>query len=830
MPIKQNHPGRVINLTPVTFFLCTINNHIFMKRILLIVLLVAQTFLVTNAEEQKRFSISGIVKDTKNGEELVGATIAVKELKTGVTTNAYGFYSISLLPGNYTIEVSYLGYETQQHKIELTADVKLNISLVEQQRQLKEIVISENKEEKHIKQTKMSVVTMEMKEVKKIPLLMGEMDVIKAVQLLPGIQAAGDGSTNMIVRGGNIDQNLILLDEAIVYNPSHAVGFFSVFNGDAVKDFDIYKGGIPAQFGGRISSVMDVRMRDGNHNKFGVSGGIGVLSSRLTAEGPIAKDKASFIVSGRRTYFDLFMKASSDEAVSKSAAGFYDLNAKVNVKLGEKDRLFVSGYFGKDYITVAGIFKNGWGNQTGTIRWNHLFNKKIFSNTTLIFSRFNYNFGLDIPTQEFDYDANITNISFKEDMTYYITPKHTLRFGTWLTYHLFKPGELTPSNDNTIYIPVELDRTAAFEQNYYLSHQYEITNKLGVEYGIRFSAFSNVGNNNTTYVLDQARTGILDSVNQSSGNIYNTYFNFEPRINVRYSLNENSSIKLSYNRMAQYLHMVSPITASTGQDMWIASSPNIKPQTGDQVAIGYFRNIGKLEASVESYYKEMNNVVDLRDNANDLLLNKAIEREVRQGKGTAYGIEFMLRKPQGRATGWVSYALAKTDRKIDGVNEGKVYPFRFDRRHNINIVASYSFSDRVNLSANWVFASGESVTMPVGRYEYEGRVVPKFSSRNAYKIDAYHRMDLSLTLYRKKVEGKKFKNESSWVFSLYNAYGRKNIYSITFNEKTETLKDANGNVMKDEFGNEKIRKTGETEAIKTYLFTFVPGITYNFKF
>lgn len=786
--------------------------------------------LLSKAEEQKRFAISGTIKDAKNGEELVGASVSVKELKTGVITNAYGFYSLSLLPGKYTLEVSYMGYETQVHPIELNADIKLNISMTENQRQLKEVVISDNKQEKHVTQNRMSVVSMEMKEVKKIPLLMGEMDVIKAVQLLPGVQAAGDGSTNMIVRGGNIDQNLILLDEAIVYNPSHAIGFFSVFNGDAVKDFDLYKGGIPAQFGGRISSVMDVRMRDGNQNNFGVSGGIGVLSSRLTVEGPIKKNHSSFIVSGRRTYFDLFMKASPDKEISNSAAGFYDLNAKVNIKLGEKDRLFISGYFGRDYINVSGIFKNGWGNQTGTLRWNHLFNKKLFSNTTFIFSRFNYNFGLDIPTQEFNYDANITNIGFKEDMTYYITPKHTLRFGTWLTYHLFKPGQLTPDNDNTIYNEMELDRTKAFEQNYYLSHQFEITHRLGIEYGLRLSGFSNIGNNNTTYTLDAARTGITDSIVRKDGEVYNTYFNFEPRFNLRYTINEVSSVKLSYNRMAQYLHMVSPITASTGQDMWVASSHNIKPQTGDQYAIGYFRNIGKFEASVETYYKEMNNVVDLRDNANDLLLNKAIEREIRQGNGKAYGLELMLRKQQGRATGWVSYALAKTDREIEGINGGKVYPFRFDRRHQINIVMAYNFSERVNLSANWVFASGEAVTMPTGRYEIEGRVVPQFSSRNAYRVPDYHRMDLSLTLYRKKVEGKKFKNESSWVFSLYNAYGRKNVYSITFEEKTEKLRDANGNVLKDEFDNDRVRKTGETQAIKTYLFTFVPGITYNFKF
>lgn len=801
-----------------------------MKRILTTLLLFLLWAHSYGQKTLPKFTVTGLVKDAKTGEELIGSSVYVKETKQGVTTNTYGFYSLSLPEGVYTLQVTYLGYVTHTQSLNLKADLRIDIKLEEQKSQLNEVVVKENKTNKNINETKMSTVSVDIKEVKKIPILMGEVDIVKAVQLMPGVQSAGDGSTNMIVRGGNIDQNLILLDEAIVYNPSHAVGFFSVFNGDVIKDFELYKGGIPSSFGGRSSSVMDVRMRDGNNNKFGVSGGIGVLSSRLTVEGPIQKEKSSFIISGRRTYFDLFLKMSPDENINQNTAGFYDLNAKANFTLSQKDRLYVSGYFGRDNIAVANVLQNGWGNQTATLRWNHIYTKKLFSNVTLIYSRFDYGFGLDIPSQSFNYKAEIANKSIKADYTYYVNPKNTIRFGSWITQHSFQPGELKPTGDNSILQYNKLDKQAALEQAYYVSHKVDLSSRLTTEYGVRFSAFNNIGADNKTYRFSADGLDILDTNVRRTGSFYGFVAGIEPRLNVKYSVNSTSSLKLSYNRMRQYLHMISPVTASTGQDMWIPSSPNIKPQIADQIAVGYFKNIGVFEASVETYYKYMQNVIDLRDNSNAILLNKTIEREVRQGKGHAYGVEFLVKKPSGKTTGWASYTLAKSDRQIDGVNQGKTYPFRFDRRHNINLVISHNFNERISLSANWIFASGEAVTFPTARYEYEGRVVPQFSNRNEFRMPSYHRADLSLTVNRKKQEGKVYKNESSWVFSIYNVYGRKNAYSITFREEKAPLKDADGNIVKDDFGKEKYYYTGKTEAVKTYLFSFVPSVTYNFKF
>jgi hypothetical protein len=772
------------------------------------------------AQKTTNHTISGNIKDAKNGEELIGASIVIESLKIGVITNAYGYYAINIPAGKYKVIYTYIGYTTITRDIDITnADAKLNIELTEDKRELNEVVISSDKpDSKNIEQNKMSVVKMEMKEVKKIPLLMGEVDIIKVIQLLPGIQSAGDGNTLFVVRGGNVDHNLIQLDEAVVYNPSHVVGFFSVFNGDAIKDFEIYKGGIPANYGGRLASVLDVRMKDGNSKNFSATGGIGVLSSRLTLEGPIQKGKSSFMISGRRSYFDLFFPLN--ESTKDVTAYFGDLNVKMNFTLSEKDKLYLSGYAGKDKLGFSDAFGLGWGNKTATVRWNHIFSSRLFSNTSFIFSKYNYNFDVNFSNLNFTRLNYITDYTIKQDFSYFANPKNTLKFGFAATHHTYSPGEIKPINSESIFTEDKLPKKRALDYAVYGSHSIKVSSRFTAEYGLRISAFQNIGEGRTltyqngtpNYINNGFITAspVIDTVNYGSGKVINTNFGFEPRLNLTYVLNSNSSIKASYNRMYQYMTLIQTTSASVGQEFWTPTDQYIKPQVADQVAGGYFHNFfeNTIEASAEVYYKWMNNTTELIDNA-DVQFIEAIETQVVAGKGRAYGLELFVRKQRGKTTGWISYTLSKSERKAEGINNNEWYNFRFDRRHYLTLILSQQLNPRVSVSANFIYATGDTYTPAVAYFEFENERTIEYGKRNSARVPAYHRMDVSLTLDRKKIPGKIYKNESNWVFSIYNVYGHKNPYSIGFEANPDT---------------------GQNQAVKTYLFTFVPSVTYNFKF
>jgi len=789
--------------------------------------------LVSLNAQNKRHTLSGTIQDAKNGEELIGATVYVPELKTGASTNSYGFFALTLPPGNYKMQFSYIGYTTVEKMVDLSnGDQKLKIELKEENKELKEVVITGDKPDaKNIEQNKMSVVKVDIKEVRKIPLLLGEVDIIKAVQLLPGIQAAGDGSSNFIVRGGNFDHNLVLLDEAVVYNPSHVLGFFSSFNGDAVKDFEIFKGGIPSSYGGRLASVLDVRMKDGNMKNHSVTGGIGVLSSRLTAEGPIVKDKSSYLVSARRSYFDIFFPLGGS-ALDGTEAYFGDLNVKLNYTLSEKDRVFLSMYYGRDKLGFGGFAGFGWGNLTTTARWNHVFSNKLFVNTTAVYSRYDYNFDLNIAENlNFTRTNYINDVNMKVDGTYFWSPKSSIKFGTKQTYYTFLPGKIEPINSKSIIPEATLPVKRAYQQDYYVSHVLKIKARTTVEYGGRISVFSNIGKgrsinylNNQPVIMQNGipMEGTIDPVNTytnySAGQVYNTNIGIEPRVNVIYLLDASSSLKASYNRMFQYMQLIQNISAATGQEFWTPSDQYIKPQRSDQIALGYFKNLkdNTIELSAEVYYKWMNNTVEVRPNADLQNLKENTESQVVAGEGRAYGIEFFARKQRGRATGWLSYALSKSERKSSYIDNGNWYPFRFDRTHYITAVASYEFTKRLSVGANMVYATGEAFTIAQQRTTFFGINNPSiyYGSRNSARFPYYFRLDLSVTLLQKKADAKplwifkKKQYEGSWVFSLYNATGRKNAYSLQY--LTET--------------------NGQNSIYKWYLFTFVPSVTYNFKF
>ncbi|MFA6261379.1 MAG: TonB-dependent receptor [Bacteroidia bacterium] len=800
-------------------------------------LLILFSLLVTLTAfgQARRHTISGTIKDGANGEELTGATVYVNQLKTGVATNAYGFYALTLPPGKYELNVSYIGYVTQVFTVDISeADKKLNVELKEEKRLLNEAVISADRPDaKNVEQNKMSVIKVDIREVKKIPLLLGEVDIIKAIQLLPGVQAAGDGSSNMIVRGGNIDHNLVLLDEAVVYNPSHVLGFFSTFNGDAVKDFEIYKGGIPAQYGGRLASVLDVRMKDGNLKEYNVTGGIGILSSRLTVEGPVVKDKSSFMISGRRSYFDLFFPLGGD-ALSGAEAYFGDLNIKLNYTLSDKDRLYFSSYFGRDRLGFGGIAGFGWGNFTTTGRWNHVFSNKLFLNTTFVYSRYSYDFDLNIAENlNFTRSNYINDLNLKVDGSYFWSPKSSVKFGMKQTYYTFEPGKVTPITSKSIIAETKLPFKYAYEQDYYASHILKMGSRTTLEYGARVSIFSNIGSGRSINyagpgtptivqngsIIENERDLNNEFTNYSSGEIFNTYVGFEPRFNATYLLNSNNSVKVSYNRMFQYMHLIQNISASVGQEFWTPSDRYIKPQQSDQVALGYFKNIKEntIELSAEGYYKWMKNTVEIIPNAQIQDLQEEVEALVVAGEGRAYGIEFFARKQRGKTTGWLGYTLSKSQRRADNIDNGDWYNFRFDRTHYLTAVVSHEFTKRLSVGGNFVFATGEAFTIAQSRTQFFGESnFPSiyYGARNSARFPTYYRLDLSVTLLQKKTEAKpiwlfkKRRFEGSWVFSLYNATGAKNAYSLQYIKNDD----------------------GVPVIYKWYLFTFVPSVTYNFKF
>ncbi|WBA44105.1 TonB-dependent receptor [Hymenobacter canadensis] len=757
-------------------------------------------------------TLSGTLKDAANGEALVGATVSIPALGLGTGANEYGFYSLSVPAGTYAVQFSFIGYETQTVTLTLTQSQTRAVRLAAQGVQVGEVIVRGQRPDQNVKSTEMSVNRLDMKQIKLMPALLGEVDVVRAIQLLPGISTVGEGASGFNVRGGGVDQNLILLDEAPVYNASHLFGLFSTFSPDAVKDLKLLKGGIPAQYGGRLSSVLDVRLKEGNTERLGVSGGIGLISSRLAVEGPLVKDKASFIVAGRRSYGDLFLKAIPDQ--KDNQAYFYDLSAKVNYTLGEKDRLYLSGYFGQDVFAFGQDFKNDLGNSTGTLRWNHVFSPKLFANVTALVSRYGYGLGIPEGRNAFNWKSDIQTYQLKADFNYYYSPGSTFNAGASATYFRFAPGQVTPTSETSALQPLKLDEQQAAEYAVYADHEITLSPRLSGQYGLRLSVFDYLGSG-TTYDYEGITGQKLTPVNArefGSGQLIKRYVNPEPRASLRYVLNEQSSLKASYNRMVQNLHLISNTTASSPLDVWQPSTTNIKPEHADQVAVGYFRNFREdaYEASVEVFGKTMDNQIDYINGANTLL-NRNLESELLYGQGRAYGAEFYVKKNNGPLTGWVSYTLSRSERKIDGINQGDWYVSKFDKTHYLSVVGIYELSRRWSVSGTFNYSTGISTTFPDSRYVYQGLVVPNVTGdvRNNYRVPAYHRLDLSATLQGKRNAERRW--QGSWVFSVYNAYGRRNPYSIYFRQNED--------------------QPTQTEAVRLSIFgSVLPSAAYNFTF
>lgn len=729
---------------------------------------------------QESYTVSGNIIEKGSGEDLIGATIVLQPGMQGTVSNHYGFYSISAPEGTYTISFSFLGYETIEKRIVLERDIHLDAELEEKSIRLNEVTVSAVRSDRNISNPGMSIERLDMKDVDLIPVLMGEKDILKTLQLLPGISTPSEGSTGFNVRGGSSDQNLILLDEASVYSASHLAGFFSVFNSDIIKDITVYKGGIPSTYGGRASSVVDISMNNGNLKNFEGKGGIGLLSTRLSLEGPVIRDKMSYIISARRSYADIILKALPGDIIEDGTRlFFYDLNAKLNFRAGEKNRFFLSGYAGRDVFGFE-QFGMDWGNYTTTFRWNHLFSDKIFSNTSLIYSDFSYGFNLD---RDLKYDSGIKDYGLKNNTTYFINPANTLRAGFELHYRDFNPGALKSEGNSEINII--LDKKQAIETGIYINNKQEISESLNANYGIRLSAFRQTGDADTT----------------------RSYIIPEPRVSVNYRINSKSSVKLSYNRLSQYLHLLSNSTTGQVTDIWIPSSSRIKPIIADQFATGYFRNFldDNIETSVEIYYKNLNNITDFEDGTN-IILNENVEDHILSGRGRSYGGEFYIKKKQGRFRGWISYTISRTENLIEGINDFRWYPARYDKIHDISLVCSFDLSRRTSLSSVFVYATGNAVTFPEGKYRVNGMTIPYFTERNAYRMPPYHRLDLSIRIRGK--ERKKF--NTSWDISAYNVYNRHNAYSIYFRESENN--------------------PAVTEAVKLSLFGIVPSVTFNISF
>ncbi|WP_420553702.1 TonB-dependent receptor [Tenacibaculum aiptasiae] len=771
---------------------------------------------------QEKITISGTLKSETNGETLTGATVLLKGTNLGVSTNEYGFYSLTVPKGNYTLIISYLGFTTVEKEVSLNSNLKLNFELQEDTSQLDEVVInSEGLKKTNIRTPQMSVTKLSTKTIKQIPAVMGEVDIIKSIQLLPGVTNSGEGASGFNVRGGAEDQNLVLLDEAIIYNSSHLFGFFSVFNSDAIKDIKLYKGGIPAQFGGRVSSVLDIRQKEGNSKRFALTGGIGAISSRLTAEGPTFKDKGSFLLSGRASYAHLFLKLANNS----NSASFYDLNFKTNYKIDSKNRMFLSGYLGQDDFSLVKRFSNSYGNISGNLRWNHIFNDKLFSNLSVIYSRYNYALKLDM--QGLDWKSNINNYNLKYDVGYYASDKMKFNFGLSGIYYQFNPGELNPLNEASGINSRKLDDKSAFEGGVYASLEHKITDKLTTMYGLRYSTFYRLGAQtlneyqNDLPVVYNSELGIYEraeaigETNYSSGKTIASFGNFEPRFALSYQLNNKSSLKASYNRTAQYLHLISNTTSATPLDVWAPSGKFLKPQLADQYALGYFRNFKNNMYSIETevYYKTVDNRVDYIDGA-DLIAQNNIEREILIGEMRSYGLEVLLRKNQGNFTGWLSYTLSKAQQRAPGnasgglgINNGNWYNTAYDRTHDVSFTGNYKLNEKWSFGSNFIFQTGRPVTYPNGQFNYQGLSIPTYSERNASRLPAYHRLDVSATLTPRKNKNRKWKGE--WVFSIYNIYNRNNAASISFGQNATT---------------------GANEATQTTIFGIIPSVSYNFKF
>ncbi|MFD2573723.1 carboxypeptidase-like regulatory domain-containing protein [Spirosoma soli] len=772
---------------------------------------------------QSRFTVSGYIKDAADGEGLIGVSVFVKEAGTGAVTNNYGFYAVTVPTGTYDLVISYVGYEKQTKSVTLTdRNVRLDVELKEEGKQLQEVVVSTKREDDNVKNIEMSVNRIDVKTLQRIPALLGEVDVIRSIQLLPGVSTVGEGATGFNVRGGSIDQNLVLLDEAPVYNSSHLFGFFSVFNPDAVKDVKLIKGGIPSNYGGRIASILDVRLKEGNAKKPELNGGIGLIFSRLSYERPLFKGKGSFIIAGRRSYADILAQPFLNSDLKGSRFYFYDLTAKANYRINDKNTVFLSGYLGRDVFGAD--FGFNWGNTTLSTRWNHVFSDKLFLNTTAYYSNYDYSLDSDLkrkdPQDYFRTDSRIVDYSIKPDFSLFLG-KSTLTFGGQSILHDFQPGTATAASSGDIRT-FGLSSKYALENALYIGNEQQVSPKLQLQYGIRYSLFNYIGPGEA-YTLDtnapaDSSRPIIATRTYKRGENIQTYGNWEPRFSAKYELSNNSSLKLSYNRLAQYIHLISNTTASTPLDIWTPSTNNIKPQIADQIAGGYFKNFGRsvngsgseFEASVEVYYKWLQNQIDYIDGAN-LILNRYLESELLSGRGRAYGAEFFIKRTTGVVNGWVSYTLAKTERQVIGINNNNWFPTRFDKTHTLTSVLLIDppQAKRWNFSATFTLASGTPATFPTNRYEVQGIVAQVVNGRNNYRIPMYHRLDLAATLQGRRRPNKR--KEDNWVFSVYNVYARKNPFSVYFQANED---------------NPRI-----TEAIRYSVFaTLIPSVTYNFKF
>ena len=754
--------------------------------------------LISMVSAQQSVVLSGSIKDKQTGESLIKAVVRVQELpNAGIISNEYGFYSLSLPKGSYSVVVSQVGYETLVQKIKLDSSQSINFYL-QTKNVLKDVVVESSRKNDNLTKAQMGTETINMSSINKVPVIFGEKDLLKTIQLLPGVKSAGEGNSGFFVRGGSADQNLILLDEAPVYNATHLLGFFSTFNSDAIKDATIIKGNSPSQYGGRLSSVLDVKMKEGNNQDYTVNGGIGLISSKLSIEGPLQKNKSSFILSGRRTYADVFLKAT--EKFKDNILYFYDLNAKANYQINAKNKIYISGYFGRDELGLGQDFGIDWGNKTGTIRWNKIISNKLFLNTSFIYSDYNYNVKLKNGETNFNINSNIKDLNLKQDYTFYANGTNTLRFGFNSILHTIKPSTFS----GTVINSVSKTGRNGLENALYLTNNYRANSQFTVDYGVRLSMFTLMGGD----VYNIYQNGVINSsVKLSRSSFGKTYVNPEPRITTNFRINDETSVKAGYARNIQHLHLLSNSVASSPSDQWIGNSYNIKPEVADQISVGYVTKVFKsnVEFTAEAYYKYLQNQIDYKDGA-EINTVSDVESVLMYGIGRAYGVELLLKKKEGRFTGWIGYTLSKTERKIDGINGNNWYNARQDRTHDISLVGIYDLNQRWSISGVFVYNTGDAVTYPTGKYTLQGQTLYQYAARNANRMPAYHRLDFSATYEKNKTK----RMHGSWNFSLYNVYGRENAYRISF---------------KDDPNN-----PSRTQIIRTALFKWVPSVTYQFKF
>ena len=780
------------------------NYKIYLSFKVCLIAILSIAFFNSQLKAQKFNAVNGTIKDIATGETLIGASVKVTGPKQAATaTNAYGYYAFNLPTGSYRIEVSYVGYQTVVKQIDIDKDLKLNVDLLISN-ELAEVIVTDVKRNNNVSNAQMGVEKLNVKDIQNVPVLFGEKDILKTLQLLPGIKSAGEGNSGFYVRGGATDQNLILLDEAPVYNASHLLGFFSTFNSDAIKDVTVYKGGMPAQYGGRLSSVLDIKMNDGNKKENTFEGGIGLISSRLKVEGPFKKDKSSFMISGRRTYADAFLAFAPDTSLRGNTLYFYDLNAKANLQINDKNIIYLSGYFGRDKLGLNNTFGFGWGNATGTLRWNHLFSNRLFSNTSLIYSNYDYTIENLLSGSEFQVNSSIRDYNLKQDFQYAVNNQHELKFGLNIIEHTIAPGKITSPSFSSVNQTTIQNRNGV-ELAAYISDEYKVNDKINLVYGTRLSSFALLGGG--IFKTYDTEGNAIAEKNYNKSEIVKTYLNLEPRISSSFQLDDSKSIKTSYTRNTQNLHLMSNSTATSPTDLYIMNSNNTKPEIADQVALGYFSNFKNdaYEFSAEMYYKNMQNQIEYR-NGTDLRGNQNVEADLIYGKGRAYGLELFLKKRFGKLNGWVGYTLSKTERQFDKINQGNWFIARQDRTHDLSVVGIYKASKRWTLSSTFVYSTGNAVTFPMGKYNIDGRTVFYYGERNGNRTPDYHRLDVSATLDGKPNR----KLKSSWNFSIYNLYNRQNPFAIDFRDNPDD-------------------KT-QTQAVRTTLFGIIPSVSWNFKF